>query len=148
MTFTTGSTRTVTPTECVGRRRRTRALAVVAATAATFTVWTIAHPVAGVDLVVDSGSGPATVTPSAVVLATVVAGLAAWAVLAVAERRLRRAAAVWSGVAGAVLLISLLGPIGSAVGAGATAALLAMHLVTGAVLIPLLARSSVQCGRA
>jgi hypothetical protein len=45
-------------------------------------------------------------------------------------------------------VISLAGPIGSAVGAGATTALVAMHLVAGAVLIPLMARSSVQCRRA
>lgn len=148
MTDTADIAPNVTAAECVRRRRRTRALAVVAATAATFAVWTIAHPVAGVDLVVDNGSGPTTVTPGAVVVTTVVAGLAAWALLAVAERRLRRATAVWSGIAGAVLLISLLGPIGSAVGAGATAALIAMHLVTGAVLIPLMARSSVRRDRA
>src|SRR4051794_29984628 len=117
MTNTAGSTHTVTAAECVRRRRRTRALTIVAATAGTLTVWTIAHPVAGVDLVVDTGSGPAAVTPGAVVLTTVVAGLAAWAVLALAERHVRRAAALWSGIAGATLLISLLGPIGSAVGA-------------------------------
>jgi hypothetical protein len=148
MTSTADTAPAVTATECVRRRRRTRALAVVAAAAATLTVWTIAHPVAGVDLVVDSGSGPTTVTPGAVVITTVVAGLAAWALLALAERRLRRAAAVWSGVAGAVLLISLLGPIGSAAGAAATAALVVMHVVTGAVLIPLMALSSVRCGQA
>ncbi|MET8154052.1 DUF6069 family protein [Actinoplanes sp. NPDC049668] len=122
-------------------RRLTRGLAVVAAVGATYTVWTLAHQIAGVELVVDGGS----VTPAAVVLATVIAGLAAWALLALLERLTRRAAAIWSGIAGAVLLVSLLGPIGSAVGAGATAALVAMHLAAGAVLIPLLAHSSVAC---
>ena len=138
----------VTPAQCARKRRRTRALAIVAAAGATFIVWTIANSVAGTDLVVDTGSGPTTVTLTAVVLVTVVAGLAAWGLLALIERFTRRAAVIWSWTAGAVLLISLLGPIGSAVGAGATAALVAMHLVTGAVLIPLMARSSVQCRRA
>ena len=147
-TTTTGRTPAVTAIECVRRRRRTRALAIVAAAGATFTVWTIAHPVARADLVVETGSGPTTVTPAAVVLMTVVAGLVAWGLLALVERFTRRAAAVWSWIACAVLLISLLGPIGSAVGAGATAALVAMHLVTGAVLIPIMARSSVHCRRA
>jgi hypothetical protein len=147
-TTTTGHAPAVTAVECVRRRRRTRALAIVAAAGATFTVWTIAHPVARADLVVETGSGPTTVKPAAVVVMTVVAGLAAWGLLALVERFTRRAAAVWSWVACAVLLISLLGPIGSAVGAGATAALVAMHLVTGAVLIPIMARSSVQCRRA
>jgi hypothetical protein len=144
-TTTTTRTRAVTADECARIRRRTRALAIVAAAGATFTVWTIAHLVAGADLIVDAASGPTTVTPAAVVLATVVAGLAAWALLALIERFTRRAAAVWSWIAVAVLLVSLLGPIGSAVGAGATVALVAMHLATGAVLIPIMARSSVRC---
>lgn len=127
---------------CARTRRRTRTLAVLAATAATFTVWTIADPLAGVDLIADTGSGPTTVTPIAVVLMTLVAGLAAWALLAVLERLTPRAATIWTWIAGAVLLISLLGPVGSAVGAGSTVTLVVMHLVTGAILIPLMARSS------
>jgi hypothetical protein len=148
MITTTDRTPAVTAIQCARKRRRTRALAIAAAAGATFTVWTIADPVAGAHLVVDSGSGPTTVTPIAVVLSTVVAGLAAWAVLALAERFVRRAAEAWCWTAGAALLISLLGPIGSAVGAGATVALVAMHLATGAVLIPIMARSSVRCRQA
>jgi hypothetical protein len=138
-------TTAITAPECVRTRRRTRALAIVAATGATFTVWAVAHPLAGADLIVDTGSGRTTVTPAAVVLTTVVAGLAAWGLLALIERSTRRAATIWSWIAGAVLVISLLGPIGSAIGGGATAALVAMHLAAGAVLIPVLARSSVRC---
>lgn len=123
----------------VRKRRRTRAVAVVAAAAATFVVWTVAYPIAGVDLVVDSGSGPTTVGPVAVVLVTVLAGLAAWGLLALLERVSRRGTTIWTWTAAAVLLLSLLGPIGSAEGGGATVALLAMHLVTGAVLIPTMA---------
>ena len=142
---TIARTRAVTPAECARIRRRTRALAVAAATGATFTVWAIAAPVAGVDLTVDTGSGATTVTAAAVVTATVIAGLAAWASLALVERITRRAAAVWTWTACAVLLLSLLGPIGSAVGAGTTVALVAMHVAAGAVLIPILANSSVRC---
>ena len=83
---TTSRTPAVTAAECVRQRRRTRALAIVAAAGATFTVWTIAHSVAGADLVVDTGSGSTTVTLTAVVLVTVVAGLAAWGLLALIER--------------------------------------------------------------
>jgi len=144
MTTITDRAPALSAAQCARKRRRARALAVVAAAAATFTVWTLADPVAGVDLTVDTGTGPTTVTPAAVVIATVVAGLAAWALLALAERLTRRAAAVWTWTACAVLLVSLLGPIGSAVGAGATVALVAMHLATGAVLIPILAGSSVR----
>jgi hypothetical protein len=136
-----------TTTNCVQKRRRTRALTIVAAAGATFTVWTIAHSFAGADLVVNTASSPTTVTPAAVAIVTVIAGLAAWGLLALLERFTAKAASIWSGIGAAVLLISLLGPIGSAVGAAATVALLAMHLVVGAVLIPLMARSSVQCRR-
>ena len=146
-TNTTDRTAAVTDVECVRKRRRTRTLAVLAAAGATFTVWTIAVPLAGVDLVADTGSGPATVTPIAVVLTTIVAGLAGWGLLALLERSNPRAATTWTRIAGIFLLISLLGPLGSAVGAGATVALLAMHLAAGAVLIPLLARSSGHGGR-
>jgi hypothetical protein len=145
--ITTARTPAITAAECARKRRRTRALSIVAAAAATFTVWTIAEPIAGAALIVDTGSGRTTVTPAAVLLVTIVAGLAAWGLLALLERFTRRAPAVWSWVAGAVLLISLLGPVGSAVGAGAMAALVGMHLATGAVLIPLMARSSVDCRR-
>jgi hypothetical protein len=138
-------TTNTTAADCIRTRRRTRALAIVAAAGATFTVWTIAHPLAGADLVVNTGSSPTTVTAAAVTLMTVIAGLAAWGLLALLERVTGKAASIWSWIAGAVLLISLLGPIGSAVGAAATTALIAMHLVAGAVLIPLMAHSSVQC---
>src|SRR4051794_7511115 len=109
---TTARTPAVKATECVRKRRRIRALATMAAAGATFTLWMIAHPIAGADLAVDTGSGPTTVTPTAAVLVTVVAGLAAWGLLALVERFSRRAAAIWSWIAGAVVLISLLGPLG------------------------------------
>jgi hypothetical protein len=134
-----------TAAECARKRRRTRALVVLAAAGATYTVWAIAHQLAGIDLVVGTGSGRTTVAPSTVVIVTVVVGLAAWGLLGLLERFTRRAAAIWAWIAGAVLLISLLGPFGSAVGTGATAALVAMHLAAGAVLMPLLVRSSVKC---
>ena len=132
-----------TTVACVRKRRRTRALAIVAAAAATFAIWSIAGP----DLIVETGSGRTTVSPVAVVLVPIVAGLAAWGLLARLERSARRPATTWSRIAGAVLLVSLLGPIGSAVGAGTTIALVAMHLVTGAILIPLMAGSSAECRR-
>jgi hypothetical protein len=91
-TTTTGRTAVMTAAECARERRRTRALAIVAAAGATFTVWAIARPIAGADLVVDTGSGPTTVTPLAVVLVTIIVGLAAWGLPALLERFTRRAA--------------------------------------------------------
>ncbi|MEV4537716.1 DUF6069 family protein [Asanoa sp. NPDC049518] len=134
------TTTTITAAECARKRRRARGLAVVAAAAATFTVWTVAHQIAGVDLVVDNGA--TTVTPAAVVLVTVLAGLAGWGLLALLERFTSRGTRTWTWIATAFLAVSLLGPLGSAEGAGATIALLAMHLATGAVLIPIMARSN------
>lgn len=61
---------------------------------------------------------------------------------------LRRAAEIRSWIAGAVLLVSLLGPIGSAVGSGTTVAIVAMHLAAGATLVPIMARSSIRCRQA
>jgi hypothetical protein len=126
---------------CRGPRRRTRALAVVAATAATFTVWSVAVPFAGVDLTVRAGSGVQPVGPVAVVVTTVLAGLAGWGLLAALERFVRPAVTVWTVVAVAVLVVSLAGPLGATSAAG-IGTLVAMHLAAGAVLIPILRNSS------
>jgi Family of unknown function (DUF6069) len=116
---------------------RTRAVWIVGATAATAAVWVTARGL-GADLT----AGGRAVTLPAVVVTTVVVGLAAWALLAVLERATRRAATAWTCVAVAVLLLSLAGPLGGAETAGGTAALVAMHLVAGAVLIPGLRRTA------
>jgi uncharacterized protein DUF6069 len=128
---------------CARQRRRARALAVAGATAATYTIWAGAA-LAGVDLAVRTGTGEQTVGPLAVVLATVVAGLAGWGLLAALERFTRRAATVWTITAAAVLVISLLGPLGATT-IGAAATLTALHLAAGGVLIPLLRGSSLRC---
>ena len=139
---------TITPTSTPGtatrpaRRRRDRTLAVLAATVATLALWVAAVPVAGVDLVARNGGTEQTVTPVAVGVSTVLAGLAGWALLAVLERFTARARAVWTGVAGLALLLSLLGPLSGGVGTTATLTLVAMHLLAAAVLVPLLRRTA------
>ncbi|GHJ53801.1 hypothetical protein Nm8I071_31080 [Nonomuraea sp. TT08I-71] len=135
---------TIAPAATAARpaRRRDRALAVLAATAATLAVWTASVPVAGVDLAVRSGGTEQSVTPAAVGVSTLLAGLAGWALLALLERFTARARAVWTGAAGLVLLLSLLGPVGGGVGAAATLTLVALHLAAGAVLVPLLRRTA------
>lgn len=127
----------------MGTIRRTQAIAVVAATGATVAVWAIAERLAGVDLTVRTGSGVGTqqVGPAAVVIVSLLAGLAGWALLAVLERFTRHAGLVWTIVALAVLVLSLAGPAG-AVTAAAKLALACMHLAAAAVLIPTLARTS------
>ena len=123
-------------------RRRGRVLAVLAATAATLVVWVAAVPLAGVDLTARSGATDQQVTPVAVGVVTLVAGLAAWGLLALLERFTGRARAVWAGIAVVVLLLSLLGPLGGGVGTASTVTLVAMHLVAAAVLIPMLFRTA------
>jgi hypothetical protein len=108
---------------------------VVAAIAATFAIWLIAHPIAGVDLEVGNGGGQIReVTPGAVLFVTGMAGLLASVSLALFERFTLRARTRWTVFAVVALFISLLGPLGG-VTTGAIIALLSMHLAAGAVLI-------------
>lgn len=138
-TMTTGAGSAVAAARPARRRRRVRA--VLAATAATLAVWVAAVPFAGVDLMARSGGAERRVTPVAVGVATVVAGLAGWALLALLERFTTRARTVWLAVAVVVLLVSLLGPLGG-VGTAAILTLLVLHLVAAAVLVPMLARTA------
>jgi uncharacterized protein DUF6069 len=118
-----------------GRIRAERALTVLAAALAGAVVWSLASPLAGVTLAARSGPGGAVqqVGLTSVVLASLLAGLAGWALLAVLERFTRRVRAVWTSSALAVLAVSLGGPL-SATSAAATAALFCLHIAVGAVL--------------
>lgn len=119
-------------------RRRARALAVAAATAGALAVWLVAVPLAGVDLVARTGGTDQTVGPVPVAVTTVLVGLAAWALLALLERLTRRARPIWTGLALAVLLVSMLGPLTGGVGAAAKLSLATMHVAIAVVLIPML----------
>lgn len=125
---------------------RDRALAVAGASAATILVWVIAGPLAGGRLLVHLSPGAAAqqVGVADVILVSILAGLAGWGLLAVLERSAARAGRIWVILSLAVLVISLAGPLGAGVGAGAKAALACMHLAAAAVLIPVLARSSAR----
>lgn len=140
MTSDAPATTSTRPSERTSTTRRPRALAVVGAALAALGVWVVAAPVAGARLAVESGSGVMEVGPVAVVLSALVAGGAGWAVLALLERTTRHARRTWTVIAVAVLAVSLLGPLGG-VGAGSVLALVAMHLLVGAVLISRLPRS-------
>lgn len=113
---------------------------VIGAPVAALVVWALAVPLAGTALTVRTGGATQTVGPVSVVVASLLAGLAGWALLAVLERSVRRSGRVWTIVALVVCVLSLLGPLGSAAGAAATLVLVLLHLVVGAVLIPGLAR--------
>jgi hypothetical protein len=117
------------------RRRRRRAGAVVAASVLAALAWFVAVVVVGVDLTVDQGSAAMTIGIAAVVIVPLLAGGAAWALLAILERRARRGRLVWAVIAWTVLAVSLLGPASMATSIGAMVSLIVMHLVVGTTLI-------------
>lgn len=122
-----------------------RLATVLGAVAAPAALWWIAGSLAGIEMTANVGGGPAPVGPLAVVIAALVAALAGWALLAVLERTTRRPRAAWTWTAATVLALSLAGPLtSSSSGPAGTLTLVAMHLVTGAVLIGLLPRRATR----
>jgi hypothetical protein len=121
-----------------------RALTVLLAMAATLVVWAVEAYLLGIDLHARPVPGAAAVIVGApaVAFTTLLAGLAAWALLAILERLTPSGRAVWIAAAVVALLVSLAGPLGGAVTTRAAIGLATMHLVAAAILIPLLARSA------
>jgi hypothetical protein len=115
-------------------RRTGRAITVVAAAAGALLLWTVGGPWAGVDLAVRQGDTTQHIGPAAVALTALVAALAAWGLLALLERMVRRPVRTYRIIASIVLLLSLAGPLGG-VGTSSRLVLLAMHLTVGAALI-------------
>ena len=105
---------------------------VAGATAAALVVWAVAR-LLGIELNVELGGEVRQVGPVDVVIATVLAGLAAWAVLSILARS-PRTIRWWPFVGSTGIAVSMLGPSYLAHGADAVA-LIAMHLVVGAVVV-------------
>ncbi|WP_046508108.1 DUF6069 family protein [Streptomyces odonnellii] len=121
------------------RRRR---LAVTGlAVLAPVLVWLVADPVLGHRLRIIADEQPLDIGAVPVVLVALLAALAGWGLLAALERFwVRRARAVWTGVAVAVLAISFLPLTGDGMDGATRAALALIHLAVAAVLIPGLRR--------
>jgi hypothetical protein len=140
------TTKTSTPTGAGTQRptQHTRLLAVVGTAAAALAVWTVAVPLAGVDLTVRTGGGGDTrqIGSGDVVLVSLLAGLAGLALLMLLERFTAHPRRTWTATALVVLVLSLLGPLGAGVSTAATVSLAGMHLAAASVLIALLARSA------
>jgi len=117
--------------------RRERWLAVLGPAGAALAVWLAAVPLAGVDLQVRMSGTTEDVGPVSVVVSALLAAVAGLGCLAVLRRITKRPARIWTVLGSAVLVLSLSGPLGQAVGTGATVILVAMHLAVAAVLIPL-----------
>lgn len=111
--------------------------------AADLVLWAVAHLVLGVRLAVRlvPGGPSQQVEPVTIAAVAILAGCAAWALVALLERVSRRSRSIWVAIALAVLAVSLAGPLGAAVTSSAIGALVAMHVVTAAILIPLMAAS-------
>src|SRR6266545_2919532 len=82
-------------------------------------------------------------TAGPIVVASVVAGLAAWLALALLERITRHARAAWVALATLTLAASLGAPLsGRGIDRGSRLVLTLLHLTVGTLLIVLLARTS------
>jgi Zn-dependent alcohol dehydrogenase len=112
------------------------------AAASALVIWAAAR-LLGIELTVGKGPDASQVGVVDVLLTTVVAGLLAWGthrLLARSVRTLRW----WPFVGSTAIAVSMLGPSYLADGAAAAAALIAMHLAVGAVLVYGFARYMAQ----
>lgn len=113
------------------------------AAGAAAVVWLVAVPLLDLSVTVPEAPGSATREPlglALVLMTAAVASLAGWALLAVLERLTRRAAAIWTGVALVVLVVTM--PYAGDFTATERAVLATMHLAVAAVLVPALRRTS------
>ncbi|MFG2194359.1 DUF6069 family protein [Streptomyces sp. NPDC048639] len=119
---------------------RTRALALVGAVVLDALIWLLADRVFGIDLRIPDGPGSTTTSElvlPAVIISVAVISLVGWGLLALLERLTGRARTVWTAIASAVVVLSLLGPLFAAgLTAGNRITLVCLHLAVGAVLIP------------
>lgn len=122
--------------------RPQRALAVAGATAAVAPFW-IGAWATGVEFDVVSGGRPMVVSLPLVLTTAFAVSLAGWGALALLERLTARAGRIWTAIAVAVLLISLV-PLPAVETESATRVVLAlMHVAVGAVLIPALRATTI-----
>jgi len=132
MAQTASTTPTVaTSTDATGRLKRRLGI-VGAAILAGLATWAIAS--LATDIRVDNRGTIAQIGPAAVIFAATAAALAGWAALAVFERLTPRARTVWTVLAVIVLVVSLGGAFTGVDGAS-VAALAALHLTVGGVVI-------------
>ncbi|MEN3359994.1 MAG: hypothetical protein V7637_3976 [Mycobacteriales bacterium] len=116
-------------------RRTGRAITVAAGAAGALLLWAVNDPWAGIDLAVRRGDTTQHVSPVAVVVTALIAGLAAWTLLALLERTVRRPVLPYRIIASIVLILSLAGPLGGGVDTSSRLLLVGMHLTVGAALI-------------
>ncbi|MFE4578237.1 DUF6069 family protein [Streptomyces chartreusis] len=120
--------------------RRRRVGVTTLAVVAPVLVWLITDPLLGHRLRIADGDKTLDIGAVPVAVVALLASLCGWGLLAALERfGARRARAIWTGVAGAVLAVSLVPFIGDGMDSGTRTSLALMHLTVAAVLIPGLA---------
>jgi hypothetical protein len=111
------------------------AITIAAATVGALVLRAVETRLIGVDLAVRTGDVVQHISAVSVAATALAAGLAgsltAWLLARLAPRRCRT---VWTVLASAVLVISLLGPLG-ATSAAAVVSLMALHLLVGLTLV-------------
>lgn len=143
MTAITTPQQTATPQQSAALSpRRLRGVAVAAATVTTGAIYVAARALGTDFALTDPGKTEAhrLVLPEIAVF-TLVFALLGWATLALLERHTRRARTIWTALAGAVLLLSLV-PVALEQATGDTKAMLVLiHAAVAAVLVPLFRRA-------
>jgi hypothetical protein len=127
------------------RRPTARPVAVALGVLAALAVWGLSELIFGIDVRQPAfgTDPPQDLTAGPVVVASLVAGLAAWLALALLERLTRHARAAWITLATLVLAASLGAPLsGRGIDGESRLVLMLLHLTVGALLIVLLARTS------
>ncbi|WP_419996440.1 DUF6069 family protein [Streptomyces boninensis] len=116
--------------------RRRRLAVAGAAVLGPLLIWLVTDPVLGHRLQITDGEQTLDLGVVPVVAVALLAALAGWGLLAALERfAARRARAVWTASAVAVLAVSFL-PLTGDMDGGTRTALALMHLAVAAVLIP------------
>lgn len=110
-------------------------LAVAIAAVAALVAWIVAGVPGGLLLEVEINGAEQSIGPVAVFVSSLLAGLAAWGLLAILERKAKQSRRTWTITAVAVLAVSLVSPLTSAVETVTWVVLWIMHLIVGAVLI-------------
>ncbi|QDQ15968.1 DUF6069 family protein [Streptomyces spectabilis] len=117
--------------------RRARPAVVALAVLAPVLVWLVADPLLGHRLRIADGERTLDIDAVPVAVLSLLASLCGWGLLAALERFVaRRARAIWTVAACAVLAGSFLPFIGDGMDGGTRAALALMHVAVAAVLIP------------
>ena len=129
-----------TARSAAAQRRIARGTAVVGAMALNAVLWGIAS-LLGADFVLTDSTGTGAVTLPVAVIFTAIFGLLGWGTLALLERFTARAVAIWTGLAVAVALLSIVPIFLEGASTATRVALTVLHLAVAAVLVPVFRRT-------